>query len=271
MISILGCGWYGLALGKALVKNKFEVKGSTTSPNRFAELQEAGIKPYTIKLDADAFAYDADFFDCETLIVSFPPKLKQGQHNEYIAKIKQLIPVIAEQNIKQVIFISSTGVYPENNAEVDENTRPVPDSDSGKALFAAEELFRNEASFKTTIIRFGGLVGPGRHPGKFFAGKTDISNGQAPVNLIHLQDCIALTLAILQQNTFGYTFNACSTHHPTRMDFYTKAAAHAGLPAPQFINELEKWKIINSINLLQVLNYRFVINNWDDCFALNCF
>lgn len=271
MISILGCGWYGLALGKYLNKEGFGVKGSTTSLNRFAELEDAGIKPYTVKLDSDAFVYDADFFDCETLVISFPPKLKQGQHQAYIAKIKQLIPVITQQNVKQVVFISSTGVYPEINTGVDENTLPLPDSDSGKALFAAEELFRNEHNFKTTIIRFGGLVGLGRHPGRFFAGKTGIANGQAPVNLIHLQDCIALTLAVLQQNTFGYTFNACSTHHPTRMDFYTKAAAHAGLPAPQFINELGKWKIINSINLSQVLNYRFVINNWDDCFTSNCF
>jgi len=138
-------------------------------------------------------------------------------------------------------------------------------------LFTAEDLFRKQTAFKTTILRFGGLVGPGRHPGRFFAGKTDIANGQAPVNLIHLQDCIAITLAIIQQNAFGYTFNACSPHHPTRQEFYNNAASHMGLPAPQFVNKLGKWKIISSVNLPSILNYQFIINNWDDCFATNCF
>ena len=271
MISILGCGWYGLALGKALVEKGFDVKGSTTSQNRFTELDDAGIKPYTVKLDGETFIYDSAFFDCETLVVSFPPKVRQGQHEEYISKIQRLIPVIVQESIEQVIFISSTGVYPESNAEVDENVLPLPDSDSGKALFTAEELLRQEPAFKTAIIRFGGLVGPGRHPGRFFAGKTDIANGQAPVNLIHLQDCIATTLAILQQNAFGHTFNACSPHHPLRQDFYTKAAAHAGLPIPQFVDEFGKWKIISSVNLPTILNYQFIINNWNDCFTDNCF
>lgn len=271
MISILGCGWYGFALGKTLIEQGFVVKGSTTTQSRFAELETAGIKPYVVNLAAEEFEYDPGFFGCQTLIISFPPKLRQGQHQDYISKIERLIPVIVKEGIKQVIFISSTGVYPESNTEVDENTLPLPDSDSGKALFTAEELLKQEPAFKTTIIRFGGLVGPGRHPGRFFAGKTNIANGQAPVNLIHLQDCIAITQSVIQQNVFGYTFNACSSHHPTRQEFYTQAALHAGLPSPQFVNELGKWKVINSTNLSFILNYQFVVNNWDDCFAANCF
>jgi nucleoside-diphosphate-sugar epimerase len=108
--------------------------------------------------------------------------------------------------LQKVIFISSTGVYADLNMEVNELTDPQPDTVSGKILYEAEELFRQQIKFKTTIIRFGGLIGLGREPGRFFAGKKDIPNGLAPVNLIELNDCIGITEAILNKNAFGYTF-----------------------------------------------------------------
>lgn len=270
MISILGCGWYGLALGKALAHDGKKVKGSTTTLARFDEIKNAGIAPYVIKLSGEELIADADFFICDTLVVSIPPQIRSG-NTDYAAKIQQLINAIAEHNIKQVIYISSTGVYPDCNADLNENIIPQPHSLSGKTLFEAEQLFRNHDNFKTAIVRFGGLVGPGRHPGRFFAGKNDIPNGQAPVNLIHLQDCVALTQTIINKKTYNYTFNACSPHHPEKAYFYRQAALNAGLSTPYFIDELLEWKTISSINVPNMLGYKFSINNWDGCFANNCF
>jgi nucleoside-diphosphate-sugar epimerase len=270
MISILGCGWYGMALGKAIVKSGEKVNGSTTSYERFDEIEAAGIKPYLIKLSADELTAPKTFFDCDTLIVSITPRLRSGE-TDYAAKVQQLITTITKHGVKQVIYISSTGVYPDSNNDLNEDKMPQSQSQSGKILYEAEELFRNQNHFRATIIRFGGLVGPGRHPGRFFAGKSNIPNGQAPVNLIHLQDCIALTQTIIKQQAFGYTFNACSAHHPPKSEFYTKAALQAGLAKPSFVDELQEWKTISSVNIPNVLRYEFSINNWDDCFARGCF
>lgn len=270
MISILGCGWYGLALGKALVKDGLTVKGSTTSPNRVAEINEAGLQPYIVALTAGTANFDADFFNCETLIVSIPPKLRSGE-TDYIPKTQNLIEAILKYNVKQVIYISSTGVYPESNSVVDEQTIPEPNTESGRILFAAENLFTSQTAFQTTVIRFGGLVGPGRHPGRFFAGKQNIPNGKAPVNLIHQQDCIGLTKTILNKNAFGYTFNACSPDHPAKAVYYSDAASHAGLALPQFVDELQEWKTINSVSIPANLNYSFAIDDWKNCFVNNCF
>jgi nucleoside-diphosphate-sugar epimerase len=270
MISILGCGWYGLALGNALALDGYEVKGSTTSPHRVSELTAAGLKPYIVKLSEGVLETEPDFFNCDTLVVSIPPKLRSG-YTDYIPNLQQLIAYILKYNIKRVIFISSTGVYPESNSVVDEGTIPQPNSELGKTLLEAEELFRYQTEFKTAIIRFGGLVGPGRHPGRFFAGKKNIPNGQAPVNLIHLQDCIVLTQSIIKQDAFGYTFNACSPHHPAKAVFYTVAAQHAGLPIPEFIDELKEWKTVTSINTTGILNFEYKVNNWQQCFEQDLF
>ena len=143
--------------------------------------------------------------------------------------------------------------------EVNENTDPQPDSDSGKAIRSAELLLKNTTGFDTTILRFGGLIGPGRDPGRFFAGKSDIPNGDAPVNLIHLQDCIGITMQIIEHHTYGDIFNACSADHPDRASFYTAAALRSGLEKPAFIKELLSWKIVNSVLLEEKLKYRFKV------------
>jgi nucleoside-diphosphate-sugar epimerase len=138
-------------------------------------------------------------------------------------------------------------VYSEQNKELNELSDPKPNTPSGVILFEAEELFRQQTAFETTIIRFGGLIGPGRDPGRFFAGKKEIPNGLAPVNMIHQDDCVGLTMAVLAKDVFGYTLNACTPHHPPKSAFYTQAAAKAGLEQPEFIPELKEWKIISGV------------------------
>jgi nucleoside-diphosphate-sugar epimerase len=259
-ISILGCGWYGLALAKALISAGHQVKGSTTSPQKTEALATDGIEPYVVNFSAAAENYDDAFFDCDVLFIAIPPKSRSGEGAAYIPKIQGIIRAIKENAIKNVVFISSTGVYADLNHEVTETTNPQPNTEAGKILQQAEELLNNETSFKTTIIRFAGLIGPGRDPGRFFAGKKDIPNGNAPVNLIHLDDCIGLSMSILDKQAFGYLFNGCSPHHPTRSAFYTQAAINSGLETPVFIDELKEWKIVKSIAVEQVLGYRFKVD-----------
>ena len=141
---------------------------------------------------------------------------------------------------------------------------PQPESESGKIIFAAEEILKQHTGFTTTVIRFAGLIGPNRNLAKHFAGKTGITNGLAPVNLIHLTDCIALTQTLIEQKAFGKIFHGVSPHHPARADFYTKNCLVNGLETPQFNNELLTWKQIQSVNVPKFLNYHYQIKNWDD-------
>ncbi|RVT97281.1 SDR family oxidoreductase [Mucilaginibacter limnophilus] len=258
-ISILGCGWYGLPLAKLLVSSGYIVKGSVTSTEKLEVLTQYGIQPYLVNFTQEEESYNAVFFDCDVLWIAIPPKTRSGEGDSYVNKIDRIADAAGKFGIKKVIYISSTGVYGDHNREVDENTSPEPISQSGKILWQAEEVLRKATAFKSTIIRFGGLIGPGRDPGRFFAGKKNLPNGKAPVNLIHLDDCLGISNAILRKNFFGYTLNACSPQHPEKALFYIRAAESSKLEKPEFIDQLSEWKIVNSIYIENALGYRFTV------------
>lgn len=265
-ISILGCGWFGLALAKKLVADGYVVKGSTTSQDKLAFLKLAGIAPYLINFDKEETKYDVAFFDCDILFIAIPPKSRSPQVAEYVTKIQAIGLAAAEAKVKQVILISSSGIYPDGNFIVDETIIPQPTSASGQALLEAENTLKNNPAFITTIIRFSGLIGPGRNLAKHFAGKQLIPNGLAPVNLIHLTDCLGLSLKVIEKKAFGNTYHGVSPSHPTKQEFYTKAVLASGLEAPQFLNERLEWKQIESKNVPEVLAYEYVFVAWDKYF-----
>lgn len=261
-ISVLGCGWFGLPLATAFANAGYQVNGSVTTAAKLPLLAVAGITPYLLYLSPDAAVDNTAFFDCEVLFVAFPPGIKNEGDAVYLQKISQLIALLQHHPVQQVVFISSTAVYGEVNDVVTELTPPQPATASGRALLKAEAMLQQQPGYTTTILRFGGLVGPGRDPGRFFAGKTAIPNGRAPVNLIHLADCTGISMAIVEQQQYGVVYNACSPDHLSRAAFYTHAATRAGLPVPAFADELLGWKIVSSVQVAPLLHYTFDVPDW---------
>lgn len=254
-VSVLGCGWFGFPLAKQLVDSGYQVKGSTTTTGKLADMRSAGIDAYLFNLNEDN--NPSAFFDSDILILGVPPKLRTGNGDDYEGKIRRLTERLQGTAVKHVVFISSTSVFSDTNSVLNENATPSPETASGKAILAVELLLQSCLTFDTTIIRFAGLIGPGRDPGRFFAGKTNIPNGQAPVNLIHLEDCLGITMAILEKQAFGNIFHAVAPEHPQKGPFYRQASSGSGYIVPEFINELLNWKVIESINVPDLLSYDF--------------
>lgn len=256
-VSILGCGWLGTQLGKSLLSEGYLVNGSTTTPLRIFELAEAEIKPFYLEIQPGMVKKGSEeFFNANVLVISLPPERNNQVESAFPGQILEIIKLVNQYNIPKVLFISSTSVYEATNGEVFEGEEGNPEKPSGRALLKAEKLLFNETGFQTTTLRFGGLIGPGRNPARFFAGKKNIP-GKVPVNLIHSADCINIIIKIIETNIWGEVFNACSPKHPTREDFYLTACAISRLPAPQFTDESENYKIINSEKLRKKLNYKF--------------
>jgi nucleoside-diphosphate-sugar epimerase len=257
IVSILGCGWLGLPLGKQLFDKGFLVKGSVTNTKKFSQLIEAGILPFQLALsETEAFMDNPDFFKADVLIISIPPRRIKGIEQIFPTQISILLPFILKSEIQKVIFISSTSVYPENFQAASEDLEPRPDKESGKACLLAENLLKERPEFKTTVIRFGGLIGADRNPARFLL-KSTLPIANIPVNLIHQDDCIGIISSILDQELWGETLNACCPVHPMKKDFYGMAARISGLPEPAISDKVECYKIVDSSKLQHLLKYKF--------------
>jgi nucleoside-diphosphate-sugar epimerase len=270
-IAILGCGWLGLLLAKSLLSKGYEVKGSTTSESKLNVLKNAGISPFQIQLEAHKIIGTIEDFLKETdvLVIDIPPGLRRAisssQEMTFVNKIKILIPFIEKSGIQKVIFVSSTSVYSDSFpiVEITEETKPNPDTESGKQLVIAESLLQSNSHFKTIIIRFGGLLGDDRHPIKFLAGRTNVENPNAPVNMIEREDCIGIIEKVLDfardaNWEWNQTFNAVAPQHPSRTAYYHKKAELFHLPLPTFVENLaSKGKIISSKKVETILGYSF--------------
>lgn len=265
-ISILGCGWLGFPLAQKLIEIGCKVKGSTTSENKLEVLKSIKIEPFLVELSEHKITGNITEFlnDSEILIIDIPPGLRKITETSvgktFVNKIKTLLPFIENSTIEKVIFISSTSVYADFGSIpiVTEKSELHPDTESGKQLVEVENLLRNNKNFETTIIRFGGLIGEDRNAIKMLAGKTNVANPEAPINLIHQVDCIGIISEIIQQNNWNETFNAVAPFHPKRKEYYTQKAVALNLPKPEFSeNEPSVGKIVSSEKLEKVLGYGF--------------
>jgi nucleoside-diphosphate-sugar epimerase len=258
-ISILGCGWLGLPLAEALIRQGYSVNGSTTTPEKLPVLAQKGIVPFLLQLENPKLTPEnAAFFQCDVLIVNVPPKRNSG--NSYAAGIQKLTETLTKTSIRKVLFVSSTGVYQASFSEITEES-PLNETEAAELIQAENYIASNKNSWQTTILRFAGLFGPGREPGRFLAGKSNLPDPEAPVNLIHLQDCIYVIIEIIKQEKWNTVFNACADEHPTRQEFYTAAARNLHLPEPTFLlttPEPKPSKKISNQKLKTALNYRFL-------------
>ncbi len=258
-IAILGCGWLGFPLAKKMVANGMAVKGSTTSESKLQNLDNSDILPFRIVLhEGDVEGNVSGFLaGADILIIDVPPKAKSGE--DFTAKIRTLIPHIEASGVTKVLFISSTSVYADDNSVVTEETVPNPDTESGKQLVECERLLQlqSNSDLKTTVIRFGGLIGEDRHPVKHLAGRENLANPDGPINLIHRDDCIGIILKIIEKDIWGETFNAAAPYHPTRKEYYSQKAVDMGLPLPQFADSGNAGKVIDAQKIVDMTGYVF--------------
>ena len=255
-VSIIGCGWLGFPMATQLISDGFAVKGSTTTVAKLAILESAGIISYLIDLNEDNPQLDDFLHGSEILIVNIPPQLRKDPSRNYVEKIGKLLPFLQNSSVSKVLFVGSTSIYADDNTIVTEETVPNPPTESGRQLLEAEKLLFDNPHFKTTSVRFSGLIGGDRHPVKFLAGKP-ISDAEAPVNLIHQSDCIGIILAIILQNSWNEIYNASYPEHPTRIDYYSQKAVEYQLEPPLSKPGQSNGKIISSEKLASELGYRF--------------
>jgi nucleoside-diphosphate-sugar epimerase len=257
-ITIIGCGWFGLPLAKKLVSLGLTVKATKRSTEDLVLLREADIEAFQLDLDHidDTVDYQP-LFDSDAIVINLPPGLRRGD-SHYIRHLTSLRHLMGTHDYQRVIFISTTGVYPSLDSIVTEQDAQAVD-DISATLLQAEGVFAQLPN--SCIVRFSGLVGPKRHPGRFFAGKTDVSGANVAVNLVHLDDCIAAVCLLLTRAHCQPIYNLAAEEHPTRGEFYVAAAEHLGLTRPVFNQQRQLSKIIDGQLICADVGFSYLYSN----------
>ncbi len=266
-VAVLGCGWLGLPLAKELLAQGHRVLGTTTTPEQLAVLEAAGIEPHLVQLGADFSTADEArltslLTEANILIINIPPRAAVA--GGYPQLLRPVHRAVAAARVQAVLFVSTTGVYPEE-------PRLMREQDAISTRDAASDVLRTEGHFvprygqwQSTVVRLGGLIGPNRAPGRFLAGRRELAQGDAPVNLLHLTDAVGVLSSIIKHNIWGYTLNVCAEDHPARREFYPAAANYLGLTPPTFQPEHSGGKTIDSSLLRSLVPYKF---EYDDVLA----
>lgn len=259
-IAVLGCGWLGLPLAKHLRAQGHRVLGTTTSPEQLPLLAAEGIEAQLLQLGSDFSAADearlADLLSqATTLVLNVPPRAAVA--GGYPQLLRPVHRAVAAARLKAVLFVSTTGVYPDE-------PRLMSETDAISTRDAASDVLRTEGHFvprygqwQSTVVRLGGLIGPGRAPGRFLAGRRNLPQGDAPTNLLHLSDAVGVLNTIIEHGIWGHTLNVCAQSHPLRRTFYPAAASYLGLEPPTFLPGGNSSKVIDSSRLRALVPYTF--------------
>ena len=260
-VLLLGCGWLGQRLAQRLLAGGSAVLGTTTTPEQLGPLAALGVQPHLLRLSTDFSAAEDRQLQrllgaTDVLVLAVPPR--SAAAGAYPALLRPVHRAVAAVGTKQVLFVSTTGVYPNE-------PRLMRESDAVSTRDVASDVLRAEGHFvprygqwQSTVARLGGLMGPGRPPGRFLAGRQNLTQGNAPVNLLHLDDAVGVLAAIIEGQIWGHTFNVCAASHPLRRDFYPVAARHLGLEPPTFLPETGiTGKTIDSSLVREKVPYNF--------------
>ena len=159
-VLIAGCGYVGTELGLQLAATTPEIWGLRRDPSGLpapirpiaADLLDPTLHASLPLVDAVVYAASADRSD--------PGPYRAA----YVEGVRNLMAALAGQGapVRRFIFVSSTAVYGDASGNwVNEETPTVPDSFRGELVLEGERAAL-DGPFPATILRLGGIYGPGR-------------------------------------------------------------------------------------------------------------
>lgn len=232
-ILIAGCGYVGTELVKVLSADGHHVWGlrrnGVVLPKGAESVQADVTKPETLGmlpagLDAVVYAISAGGYDAARYRAA------------YVDGFKNLVTALESrsQPVKRVVYVSSTGVYAQDDGEwVDESSPAEQAHFSGALLLEGERLAR-EGHYPATVLRLGGIYGPGRTRliDSVREGTARLPAKPAFINLIHRDDCVGIIRHVLSMQRPEPLYLGVDSNPVDRRELLTWVAERLQLPAP---------------------------------------
>jgi nucleoside-diphosphate-sugar epimerase len=234
---ILGCGYVGLRLARALAAQGVAVTGTTRDAGRFAEIAAAGAEP--ARVDAmDAASLDAVLSPAPDVVFDCIRPLKTGIDTYTVDSTRGVVEALARHRPQAAVYVSSTSVYGRRGGEwTDEETPLEPVSPAGLARAEAERLYFalfREGGVPVRVCRVPGIYGPGRTlRARLEAGAyLRVDDGSRHVSRIHVDDLVAGLVAAWRRGVPGGVYLLCDDRPVSGAEYAEITARLLGIPLP---------------------------------------
>lgn len=252
-ILILGCGWIGIELAKLALVNKAEVWATTTQEEKCFQLQDLGIQAKVVDLDASVSTegLDTEEFD---VVVNSVPASKRMEIAALKARFNNVREFLGSISYRKHIYLSSIGIYPNQDGHFDETFDDDAALDEHLAL--AEGLML--ALDQTQVYRLGGLFGKDRILAKYFENKV-CTTGEQRANFVHYEDVVQLIWEGGTRELKSDIYNIVSPEHPTKQAVIESSAKRYGYQLPSEFEPTDSFqKIVLGDKIVRELEYVFL-------------
>ena len=232
-ILIAGCGDIGTRLGVILAADGHKVWG--------LKRNTASLPPQIQALPGDLAHSDKLTLPQESLDFVFYTAAAGGYSEAnyraaYVDGVANLLTALtaAGQQPKRILLVSSTSVYAQQDGEwVDEDSPAEASGFSGRSIREGEDLLWN-GPYPATVIRFGGIYGPGRTRmiDSLRDGTARCVQG-AYSNRIHSQDCARMLQHLMALDEAEPLYLGVDSDPAPLCDVMRWLAGHLGVDGPE--------------------------------------
>lgn len=210
-LMIAGCGDVGSRLGQQLSAVGWTVYGL----RRTVAQLPAGIVPVAgdLQLDTCPAAWPSESLDYLVYCAAATQHDEDGYRAAYVDGLRRVLGWLAQhgQRPKRVLFVSSSGVYGQQQGEwVDETSSADAQGYSGRIMLQAEQLALT-SGLPASVVRLTGIYGPGREwlLGQVRQGYRVATEPPLYGNRIHADDAAGLLAYLLQADARGVALDDC--------------------------------------------------------------
>lgn len=233
-VLIAGCGYVGSALAELLVADGHEVWGMRRNPAALPP----GVRPFAADLRDPATLTDLPpALDAVAYTATADAGTDEAYRAAYVDGPRHLLRALAEQaqRPRRVLFTSSTSVYGQREGEwVDEDSPAEPGGFSGPRMLEGERAFL-DGPFPATVLRLGGIYGPGRTSlvEKVRSGDAECPPEPRWTNRIHRDDAAGALRHLMLLDAPAPLYLGVDREPAALCDVYRWIAGRLGLPAPR--------------------------------------
>lgn len=220
-VLITGCGYVGLRLGTELIARGHEVDGMRRTAEGIHEVARHNIHPIQADItDPGSLRAIKPEYDWIVNTVSSSRGGVEDYRSAYLEGNKNLFEWFMQSPPRLFYFTSSTSVYGQTGGEwVDENSAAEGASATSSVLVETERFL---AAKSATILRVGGIYGPGRghlfH--QYVKGEAVLrGDGSNFLNMAHLDDIVGAIAYLLERNVSKRLLNIVDNEPVTQIEF----------------------------------------------------